>query len=66
MSSAMVELMKDWKRMAEAVGLPLSARELDRVVGPLAALEESFRPLLKALVPEIEPDVELHLDGDVE
>ena len=52
--------------MAEAAGLPLSARELNRIATPLAALEESFRPLLKNLPPELEPDVELHLGGNLE
>ena len=58
--------MKDWKRIAEANGLPLTARELDRIAPPLAALEETFRPLIKDLTPDLEPDVELHLDEDGE
>jgi hypothetical protein len=58
--------MKDWKRIAEAHGLPLSARELDRIVPPLAALEETFRPLLAEVTPDLEPDIELHLTGDSE
>jgi hypothetical protein len=56
--------MKDWKRIAEANGLPLSARELDRIAPALAALEETFRPLIVQLKPNLEPDVELHLDAD--
>ena len=58
--------MKDWKRIAEASGLPLTARELDRIAPPLAALEEAFRPLIQKLTPDLEPDVEFHLDGDGE
>jgi hypothetical protein len=55
--------MKDWNVIAPAHGLPLSPAELDRVAGPLSALEEAFQPLLKDLPPSLEPDPELHLDG---
>ena len=58
--------MKDWKRIAEAHELPLTARELDRITPALSALEETFRPLIQALTPDLEPDLELHLDGDAE
>jgi hypothetical protein len=58
--------MKNWAGIAQAHGLTLSARELDRIVEPLAALEESFRPLLKQLTPDLEPDLELHLGEDGE
>jgi hypothetical protein len=54
-------VMKNWAGIAQANGLTLSAGELDRVVGPLAALEETFRPLVKQLTPDLEPDLELHL-----
>ena len=56
--------MKDWKNLAQAHGLNLSGRELDRVAGPLAALEETFHPLLKDLTPDLEPDTELRLGED--
>ncbi len=49
--------MRDWKRIAEAHGLFLTARELDRIVPPLNALEETFRPLIASLTPDLEPDV---------
>jgi hypothetical protein len=39
---------------------------LDRVAQPLAALEETFRPLVKQLAPDLEPDLELHLSGEGE
>jgi hypothetical protein len=58
--------MKDWKRIAEAHGLPLTAREMDRITPALNALEETFRPLLRELTPDLEPDVELHLAEDGE
>jgi hypothetical protein len=57
--------MKDWKLIAQANALPLSALELDRIAGPLAALEDAFRPLIHELTPDLEPALELHLDGDL-
>jgi len=56
--------MKNWAGIAQAHGLTLTARELDRIVPPLAALEETFRPLVKQLTPDLEPDLELHLAGE--
>jgi hypothetical protein len=58
--------MKNWAAIAQAHGLALSPHELDRVVQPLAALEETFRPLVKHLTPDLEPDLELHLAGEGE
>jgi hypothetical protein len=55
----------DWKTIAQAHGLNLPPGELDRIAGPLAALDETFRPLVETLTPELEPDPELRLDqGD--
>ena len=47
--------MKDWKAVAQASGLGLSGEELERVTGPLAALEKTFRPLVEDLPPGLEP-----------
>jgi hypothetical protein len=58
--------MKNWASIAQAHGLALSARELDRLAGSLGALEETFRPLVKQLTPDLEPDLELHLAGEGE
>ena len=58
--------MTDWKRIAEARGLTLTARELDRITPALSALEETFRPLIQDLTPDLEPALELHLDEDAE
>jgi hypothetical protein len=55
--------MTDWAAVARARGLEIPEAELERVTKPLAALEETFRPLLKDLTPLMEPDFELHLDG---
>ena len=57
-------VMKNWAGIAQANGPTLSARELDGIVGPLAALEETFRPLVKRLTPDLEPDLELHLAAE--
>ena len=48
-------IVKDWKAIARARGLEISAEELDRIVGPLDALEESFRPLVQDLTVDVEP-----------
>ena len=56
--------MKDWVSIAKAHGLDLSARELDRIAQPLAALEESFRPLLAHLTPDIEPAFEFRMEDE--
>jgi hypothetical protein len=58
--------MKNWVSIAQAYGLELSASDLDRVAQPLAALEETFRPLVKQLTPDQEPDFELHLGEEAE
>lgn len=55
--------MRDWKTIAQASGLPLPAAEIDRIAGPLSALDEAFQPLVRDLSPGLEPDPELHLDG---
>jgi hypothetical protein len=46
--------------------MTLSVDELERVAGPLGALEKAFRPLVKQLTPDMEPDLELRPDEDGE
>ncbi|HEX3878313.1 MAG TPA: hypothetical protein VHW24_15080 [Bryobacteraceae bacterium] len=46
--------MRDWKAISQAVGLPLTGKQLD-VLAPLDSLEEIFRPLVQNLPPELEP-----------
>jgi hypothetical protein len=58
--------MKDWAGIAQASGMTLSVDELERVAGPLGALEKAFRPLVKQLTPDMEPDLELRPDEDGE
>ena len=54
--------MKNWKAIAEASGLDLPARDVDRITQPLDALEEAFRPLVRNLSPEVEPAFRLQLE----
>jgi hypothetical protein len=63
---AIVNVMKNWVGIAQAHGLNLPAHELDRIAQPLGALEETFRPLMKQLSPDMEPDLQLHIDGEGE
>lgn len=49
--------MKDWRAIAIGNGLGIPSRDLDRIVAPLDALEEAFRPLVKELTAEMEPAV---------
>jgi hypothetical protein len=58
--------MRDWKAIAKATGSPLTGADLDRVTLPLETLEETFRPLVKDLSPDLEPSVEFRMEADVE
>ena len=58
--------MKNWVAIAQGHGLNVSASELDRIAQPLATLEETFRPLMKHLTPDMETDFELHLGDEIE
>ena len=46
---------KDWKKMAKANGLAIADDGLDRLAQTLDGLEQSFRPLVRALGPETDP-----------
>jgi hypothetical protein len=50
--------MKDWKAIAKAVAPEIPAADLDRIVAPLQALEDTFRPLVQDLPPDLEPSLE--------
>ena len=56
--------MRDWKAIAQSHHLNLPQPEIDRIAGPLTALDETFQPLLKGLTPGLEPDPELHLGAE--
>jgi hypothetical protein len=49
--------MKDWNSIARASGLGIPDEEIARITVPLVALEETFRPLVQRLTPDIEPYV---------
>ena len=58
--------MKDWRAIAKASGLEVDPTQLDRIAGPLEALEAAFRPLVKDLDPGVEPAIGLRLEEDGE
>jgi hypothetical protein len=58
--------MTNWKALAQARDLGIPAADLDRIVAPLEALEETFRPLAASLMPEQEPCTIFRADEDVE
>jgi hypothetical protein len=47
--------MTDWTVIAKGRGLNIPAQELAAIVPSLDALDESFRPLVRGLTPEVEP-----------
>jgi hypothetical protein len=49
--------VKDWKTLAAASDTGIPESEIDAVAAPLEALEKVFRPLVKDLTPDQEPDV---------
>lgn len=51
--------MTDWKALAAARGLDIPAEAVTNIAPALSALEDSFRPLLARLSPEIEPAITL-------
>lgn len=51
----MVFHMNDWKMMARAIGIGASEEEIERMTGPLPALETAFRRALETLDPRVEP-----------
>jgi hypothetical protein len=58
--------MKDWKTLADAADLDIPAPDVDRIHGPLSALEAAFRPLVKDLTHEIEPAISFSQPEDNE
>ena len=58
--------MKDWKAIAKARDPDLPAQDLERLIAPLDALEESFRPLARTLAPDLEPATGFHPEREAE
>jgi hypothetical protein len=49
--------VKDWTLIAKAAELGIPAADMERVGKTLDSLEESFRPLVADLTPDLEPAV---------
>jgi hypothetical protein len=58
--------MPDWISIAAAHNFDIPAADLDRAIKPLNALEESFRPLVKDLAPDLEPATAFRAEEDGE
>ena len=56
--------MKDWRGLAQAGGLGIPAAEMDRIAAPLDALEETFRPLVRDLTPQMEPAISFSAEDE--
>ena len=56
--------MKDWTSIAKAAGLDIPAEAAGRIAQPLNALEETFRPLVRNLTPEMEPALSFRADQE--
>jgi hypothetical protein len=56
--------MADWKSMAEALRLGIPPNELARAAAALDALEESLRPVLRDLPPDLEPCTAFRAEED--
>ena len=54
-----VQLMKDWKKIAEGNGLDIPA--LERIIAPLDGLEAAFRPLVATIPYDVEPAIIFHV-----
>jgi hypothetical protein len=58
--------LRDWRAIAQASGIALTEGELDGVVQPLERLDQTFRPLVKDLTPDIDPVLEMDAEADGE
>jgi hypothetical protein len=58
--------MRDWRNIALAQGLGEAPRDLDRITSPLELLEQTLRPLMAELTPDVEPDCQLRLPEGAE
>lgn len=57
---------RDWKSLAQANGLPLSAKELDAISAPLESLEAAFAPLVRDLPTDLEPALMFRVEAEGE
>ncbi len=49
--------MRNWKQLAQALGLDIPAGDLARIEPPLEALEQAFRQLAPAIPHHVEPAI---------
>ena len=56
--------MKDWTLIAKAAGLDIPAKDAGRIAQPLNALDETFRPMVRNLTPEMEPALSFRADEE--
>jgi hypothetical protein len=56
--------MKDWTSIAKAAGLDIPAKDVGRIAPSLNALDETFRPLVRNLTPEMEPALSFRADQE--
>lgn len=56
--------MKDFAAIAKAQDIPRTGLELEKITVPLDALEAAFRPLVRDLTPDMEPDVTFHMEDE--
>jgi hypothetical protein len=58
--------MKDWSALAAASGIDIPRADIERIVKPLQALEDAFRPLARTLSIADEPAVIIDPAEDAE
>jgi hypothetical protein len=58
--------MKDWKAIARSAAVDIPEADVHRIVAPLDALEAVFRPLVKDLPPDVEPEFGLGVEEEGE
>ena len=56
--------MKDYAAIAKAHAIPRLGAELEKIIAPLDALEEVFRPLVRDLTPDMEPAVTFSMEEE--
>ena len=56
--------MKNWTSIAKGAAPDIPAQELGRVTEPLNVLDETFRPLVRKLTPDVEPAAVFRADEE--
>ncbi len=58
------DAVKDWRAIAQGCGFEILPSEIDRLIGPMDALEEAFRPLAANIPADLEPATTFHVDPE--